>query len=112
MTDPIGNTTFYTVFARVPGQVRPHQLEGEMIETVEEVLAAIDQLPKGWTLWCVFKIAGDIPREDVTEDIARRAYWLWRHAGHSPSLHDLPQWISEHLPSDLDGGYRVAHAAE
>lgn len=112
MTDPIGNDTFYTVLARAPGEIRPYQFEGPTIESVEEVLAAISQFPKGYSLWCVFQHDYDVPRRDVTEDIVRAAYQSLRDAGHSVLSDDLPQWISEHLPSDLDGGYRVAHAAE
>ena len=101
--DTIANATFYTILVRWPREVRLFTHEGPMLESEAEVLAALDQL--SGEVACIFRHDYDIPRKDVTEDIARAAYRKLIDAGHTPS-DSFPVFIMEHAPSDCDCGYR------
>jgi hypothetical protein len=105
--DAIGNDTYFIVWCRVPGQIRLFQVYDEMIETKEEVLQVVSELPDSWSVACIFRHDYDIPRKDVTEDIAHLAWQRWKtdndnSIGGAP----VPDFVMQHAPIDCDVGYR------
>jgi hypothetical protein len=67
--DIFGNTTFFTVWARWPGQLRLASIEWDMIETEDEAIAVLRENPRAVV---VFRHDSDVSRRDVSEDIARQ----------------------------------------
>ena len=100
--DAIGNATFYTVHVRDRTKIRPFFPESEVPETLEETLAIVQELDGQVAV--VFRHDCDIPRKDVTEDIARLWHGKLIADGHGP--HDAwPDFLMEHAPTDCDLGY-------
>ncbi len=92
MADRTEFTTFYTVLARWPHEVRLMSIEWEVIESEKEALEAVKQNDHSIL---VFRNDPDVPRRDVSEDIA----WKWLREliteGFSPEEDDMPSFIAE-----------------
>jgi hypothetical protein len=90
-------TTYFTVFARWPDEVRLLSIEWKMIQTPAEALAAVRQNRQAVL---VFRCDPDVPRRDVSEDIARA--WLDEllDAGFNPNQDMIPAFIGEHVTRD------------
>jgi hypothetical protein len=107
MPDVFGEKTFFTIWVRWRGEIRPFTVEHAMIETEEEVIDAIVQNP---SVFAVYRHDHDTPREDVSEDIAR--LWLARLDRQGYTADDtLPSFIGLHLTNDdIEGVLRSAAA--
>lgn len=99
-----GIPIFYTLLARWPGEIRLFTVEHEMLESEDEVIAALPQHPH---VALVFRHDDDAPRRDVTEDIAIRLYLRWIEQ-HDPVREPLPRFIADNIPASLDSGWRNA----
>lgn len=106
MVDPLNNETFYTIFVRWHGEVRPFTVENAMIETEAEVIDALVQNPNAFV---VFRHDFDSPRRDVSEDIARLWLAKLKERGVDPRTDTLPAFIGLYL--DEDEIERVAERA-
>lgn len=93
--DACGYKTFFSIWARWPGQVRLFSIEWEMIETEAEVVTVLRENRHAVV---VFRHDPDVPRRDVSEDVARR--WLRERVASGYDPPDLPEFIAEHLSSD------------
>lgn len=93
-TDSIGNETFYTVLCRWPREIRLFTIESTTIENDAEALEAVKQNDNAAA---VFRHDYDIPRKDVSEDIAR--LWLDEmiDGGFNPEEDNLPPFIEAHI---------------
>jgi hypothetical protein len=94
-TDDLENKTFFTVWARWPGQTRLFSVEWEMIETEAEAVAVLRENRHAVV---VFRHDPDVPRRDVSEDVARQ--WLRERADRGYDHSALPDFIARHLTSD------------
>ncbi len=107
--DALGDKTYFTIFARWPREVRLFSIEWALIETEVEALAVLKETENAVL---VFRNDPDVPRTDVSEDLAR----TWLHElnarGISLSGNDLPSFIREHLSEDEIAQNNWAHAAE
>jgi len=97
---------FFSVQLDVPGEIRAWQIEGEVPETEDEVLARIAGLPTGWSVRCIIRCDDDVPPRDVTEDLARLDHARRRAAGWNPVHDQTPPFLARHAPTDCDLGYR------
>jgi hypothetical protein len=95
--EPLGDQTYFTVFARWPREVRLFSVEWELIETEAEALEAVKHT---YNAALVFRHDPDVPRKDVSEDIARA--WLSQIIGRGfdPGRDRLPEFIRQHLSAD------------
>lgn len=96
-TDAIADQTYFTLFARWPNEVGLMTVEWSMIQTMAEALEAVKQNER---TVLVFRNDPDVPRRDVSEDLAR--IWLkelWVH-GFDPAEESVPAFIGEHLTDD------------
>lgn len=111
--DALRDETYFTVFAQWSSEVRLFSVEWEIIGTEREALEAVQQNDHAAL---VFRSDPDIPRKDVSEDIAR----LWARQiidrGYDPTRDVLPEFISRHLTADdigaLSPAFHLLHAAE
>lgn len=94
--------SYFTVFTRWPDEIRLLSIEWEMIQTPAEALAAVRQNERAVL---VMRHDPDVPRRDVSEDIARA--WLddLRAQGFDPRQDPLPAFVREHLGDAATGRY-------
>jgi hypothetical protein len=104
-TDAIGNQTFYTIFVRWPDEVRLFTGEHTMLETVDDVLAEIDQLSNGAKVAAIFRHDYDVPRQDVTEEVAELAMRRWEAEGNVEGRDPMPDFIDTFAPSHIATPY-------
>lgn len=96
------NKSFYTIWARWPGHDRLFSVEWEMIETEAEVITVLRENRRAVL---VFRHDPDVPRRDVSEDMA--LLWLRERVARGYDQTDLPEFIAENLSSDAIA--RVTH---
>jgi hypothetical protein len=86
--------TFYTIWCRWPGEIRLFTVEAPEIHTDAEAMAELKQHENAVR---VFRHDYDVPRRDVSEDLAEQ--WLSDLflAGFDPQTDDMPAFIAEHI---------------
>jgi hypothetical protein len=94
--DPLNGLTFFTLLARWRGEVRPFTVEHSLIQTEDEVIDALLEHPNAFVVW---RHDSDVPRQDVSEDIARRWLDRLRASGHGPD-DMLPAFIGQFLTDE------------
>jgi hypothetical protein len=93
----LSTETFYTVWVRWPGETRLQSIEREMIESEDEAISVLREIPAVAVVF-VFRHDPDVPRRDVSEDLARR--WLRERTNRGYDPVTLPDFIAQHLSSD------------
>ena len=92
------NASYFTVFTRWPDEIRLLSIEWEMIETLGEALAAVRQNERAVL---VFRHDPDVPRRDVSEDIARAWLAELEAQGLDTGQDALPAFIRQHLGREV-----------
>jgi len=88
--------TFYTIWCRWPGEIRLFTVEAPEIHNDAEALAELKQHENAVR---VFRHDSDVPRRDVSEDLA--LLWLGELiAGGIDPEANLPRFIAEHVSAD------------
>jgi hypothetical protein len=97
--DALNDNTYFTLFARWPGEVRLFTVEWELIQTEAEALSAVKETENAVL---VFRNDPDVPRADVSEDIARLFVKDLLARGFNLEAIDFPSFVLEHLsPADI-----------
>jgi hypothetical protein len=111
MEDPLASTTFYTILVQWRDEVRPFTVESQLLQTEDEVITTLEENPNAIA---VYRHDPDVPRQEVSEDIALR--WLAqlyeRHF--DPGEDTLPRFIGNFLNDDQirsGGSRRMSNAA-
>src|SRR5512146_1004182 len=102
--DFLGNETFFTVWVRDGKAIRAFQPEHDQIETIEEALALVQEQEAQFGTYRVvgvFRHDYDVPRRDVTEDLAV----MWADAIKCGGDDFYPDFVLQHVPSSYDVGY-------
>ena len=100
--DALGNVTFYTLLARWPGEIRLFTVEHPLLESEDDVIAALPEHPR---VTRIFRHDDDTPRRDVTGDIALRLYHDWTQS-HDLERETLPGFIADNIPAHLYSGWQ------
>jgi hypothetical protein len=100
--DALGNVTFYTLLARWPDEIRLFTVEHPLLESEEDVIAALPEFPR---VTRIFRHDDDVPRRDVTSDIAMRLYHDWME-NHDPACEALPAFVADNVPAYLYSGWQ------
>lgn len=99
--------TFYLVMVRFDKHIREYTPEAELPETVDEVLALVNECETEFShVARILRCDPDIAPEDVTEEIAAIAYRKWVDGGADVEHDATPQFIHNHAPASCDCGYR------
>ncbi len=102
----MANGTEYHIAVRLPGELRPWTVEGEIPTTKAEALKAIDQLPNGWGVARVLQIDADDCVTNVTDELWADAVQAWKDGGGDADNDPVPQFILDHAPLSFYTGYR------
>jgi hypothetical protein len=92
------NASYFTVFTRWPDEIRLLSIEWEMIASPAEALAAVRQNERAVL---VFRHDPDVPRRDVSEDIARAWLAELEAQGLDAGQDALPAFIHQHLGREV-----------
>lgn len=107
--DALGNQTFFVIMVKDKKSIRPFTVEHEVPETREEALALVkewDGYLTDFSVFAVYQCDPDIPRKDISEDLAVEWAEELKAGGFDPDIQNWPTFITRNVPTyyDLGGG--------